>query len=213
MNLSFRSNWLLLTLIILFFGFAWLSGIPFVRHFDKITLETIHSFDPSLLRFLLVPFAILGSVEISVTMLLLFSIWFYQKGERKKACWTLCALFVLTVIELIMKQTFHHPPVPKSYQGRFPHVPGIGKIDIETQFSFPSGHSLRSSLCLGTALIWFDFIRPYLKVLIPLALVYLGIQAFALNFYGYHWLSDIMGGYWLTLIAIYTGNKVIHHGL
>ena len=195
-----RRSWLLILSILFFFVFAWASKFSVIHNLDSTILENVHSLEEPFWKYAFVPFALTGSVEFSVGGLFLFSAWFYRKRNYKKAYLILAALLILTAIEFVMKQMIHHPEVPYAYRGRFPHVNGFGMIEIDTNYSFPSGHALRTMLLFGVPFVWFVS-RRY--IFLAVAVVFFTLQLLAMNYYGFHWPSDIIGGYWLSLMALY----------
>ncbi len=200
------------TLISLVSGFILFSVVvqlPFVHFFDFLIATTIHNVRESFLDYGFVPFVIVGSIEVSVSGLFLFSMWLYRKGKFRKAYIVLAALLITTTIEFAMKQTLIHPEIPEEFRGRFPFMPFIGSADIETNYSFPSGHSLRSMLLFGTLFMWQIRTNYFLWFII----IYAVIQCAGMNYYGFHWTSEVFGGYWLAVIALYCMNRSVQNEL
>ena len=104
-------------------------------------------------------------------------------------------------VEFVMKHVFPHERVPYEFRQGFPGVPGVGAATIETPYSFPSGHSLRSMFLLGICL--HRLISSKLGHQIIATLILFGLQAFGMNYYGFHWFTDVAGGYWLAWIGLW----------
>ncbi len=186
-----------------FVAYVFVSKFSPVQQFDWAVLEWTHSLKSISWKYALVPFAVMGSIEFSVSLLFLFSLWIYEKKEYQKAYLILAGLLLLTAIEFMMKQNIHHPRVPIQYrQGRFPFIAGVGTLEIETNYSFPSGHAIRTAFLLGAAFLWSRFSRTG-KVGIVLIVAFLVLQLTSMNYYGFHWPSEIIGGYWLAFTALY----------
>ena len=195
-----------------FVAYALFSMLPAVHALDSSFLHYVQGFSCPVLKYGLVPFVIVGSVEISVFALLVFSFWLYGKGDLKKAYLVLAVLLIFTGIEFTMKQLIHHSTVPMEYRGRFPFIPVIGSADIDTNYSFPSGHSLRSALLFGLIFLWSSLGR-WKGAFLAFVLIYLLVQILGMNYYGFHWTSEVIGGYWLAVVALSLVNRVAQNGL
>lgn len=201
-----------LLLILSFAGLTALSGLRFIHNLDWNILRFFHGTGTPLARYGLALFIVPGSLEISVSCLFLLSIWFYRKGDTKRAYWILAAFLIVTVAEHGIKQTFLYPTIPDAYKGRFPFIPLVGSTRVETPSSFPSGHCLRTLLVLGIVFLWFckGIVRLTFGWLI---LFFLIMQVVAMNYYGFHWTRDCLGGYHLGIVVLYGFDRYFHHEL
>ncbi len=204
-----NSAWIASLLAALFIGLLFVSKLPACQSIDFYILRQIQSLSFSFLTFGFVPFVIVGSIEIGVSGILVFSFWLYRRKEFQKAYLILSALLILTAVEYGMKQIHYHLPVPPEWKGRFPLIPLIGSTHIETNYSFPSGHSLRSLFLFGILFMWWKQRRSFLFFI----LAYAVLQCIGMNYYGFHWTSDVIGGYLLALIALYSMDGCVKHEL
>ena len=191
---------LLRLLIPLFIFFAVLTQSIFFDRINFLILQTVQSFRSQFLDFGLAPFILLGSPEISISALLALTFYLYRRKQYQKTYLILAALLLLTGIEFVMKHQFVHSRIPSEFRQGFPWIPGVGAATIETPYSFPSGHSLRSMFLAGTLFLWFPLFKLMTRELVIGSLFC--VQAFGMNYYGFHWLTDVIGGYWLALIGI-----------
>jgi membrane-associated phospholipid phosphatase len=94
------------------------------------------------------------------------------------------------------------------------HRPGAGFVlgPIDTGFSFPSGHTLSSTVffALLAALVWSADVRRTPKIATAVAAVVLSLAMGLSRLYlGYHWGTDVLAGWivavtWLSLLATAT---------
>lgn len=182
----------------LFAVFAWVSHMPYARNLDLAIMQAFQSSESPGLNQVFVPFVILGSSQVSASFFLLLSFWFYNKKDFRKAYWVLTALLVVTGVEVACKHTFSIIAPGPEFRGNFPVK--WNSISIKTQSCFPSGHSLRTALLSVFVMNWVEPIRRqplwrFALALFPLA------TGFAMVYYGFHWLSDVVAGFWLALLA------------
>ena len=179
----------------LFFGLS--TQLPLVQRLDFEILRAVHAINWKALTYGFLPFTLIGSIEFSGPAILLLSIWLYRRRELQKAYLCLAALLVATGIELWLKHTLGQPEPPKEFLGRFPVA--FHGLTVRTDTSFPSGHTLRPTILACLAFSWL----PVLGKKIP-AWVYVVIPAasgLSMVYYGYHWLSDTIGGWWLGILV------------
>ncbi|WP_134116632.1 phosphatase PAP2 family protein [Kribbella kalugense] len=100
------------------------------------------------------------------------------------------------------------------------HRPGAGFVlgPIDTGFSFPSGHTLSSTVffALLAAIVWSAEVRRTSKIAAVVSAVVLSLAMGMSRIYlGYHWGTDVLAGWivavtWLCLLASVTQLK---HGV
>ncbi|PIQ86248.1 MAG: hypothetical protein COV74_05565 [Candidatus Omnitrophica bacterium CG11_big_fil_rev_8_21_14_0_20_45_26] len=189
-----------------FLIFAFVCLFPITKMIDQIIIDWVQHVHWEVLDRILAVFVAVGSVQISVTGLFILSIIFYKQSNYRKAYLLIAGLLLLTMIEFVMKHFFPHHVIPASYVGRYPWASVAGHLELETPFSFPSGHSMRSAFFLGTLYLGIPVFHR--RSFLYLILVYLAGQAVAMNNFGFHWLSDCLAGYWLAGLAIWTIEQV-----
>jgi undecaprenyl-diphosphatase len=131
-----------------------------------------------------------GDAEMVITGAVLAGVLLARRDRpRAEAAVALAAgLAVLSLLAVGLKQFVPHPGPPDALQR---HVFRLG-ISVPTLFSFPSGHTLRTTFIAGTVL------RRA-----PLAAVAIvGTMMASLVYLGDHWTSDVLGGLCLGWAAV-----------
>ncbi len=126
--------------------------------------------------------ALLGNAEVMISAAFLSGLlWFLRDRRRGLALlWLALGLIGASVVAVALKHVMVHPGPPPSFQR---HVLDLG-VHYPTPFSFPSGHTMRTTVLAGTA-----FRRVPLLAGVTVA----GMMA-ALVYLGDHWTSDVLGG-------------------
>ncbi len=182
----------------LFILFAWFLHFPMGHDLDLQIMRAFHSVNSPFLINMFIPFVMWGSPQIAIPSFLIFSFWFYRKGDFQRAYLCLAALSAATALELILKKALFILPPPQEFLNRFPVK--WSSISIKTQSSFPSGHTLRTTLFSALLLCWSDRVRR--NPLFQIALVAIPVTTgFGMVHYGFHWLGDVIGGAWLALLS------------
>lgn len=198
--------------LLLFILLIILNRFSFIHQSNVAAMEYIQQLPGDFWRYAFLPFVLVGSPEISVGTLLLISFWLYGKKEYQKAYLVLAALLVATALEISMKQWLYNPPVPSEYLGRFPFVPIIGSTDLEMPHPFPSGHSFRSAMLFGVLFLWTGVVKCR-RVYLAGVTSYCVLQIVGMNYYGFHWLTDCLGGYSLAWVVYFVLKGCGNHEL
>lgn len=182
----------------LFAVYAWWSHFPSARELDMRLMHLIHAQHSSVVDYAMVPFIVLGSAQVAVSIFLLLSFWLHWRQEYQKAYLVLAALLIATGIEFVCKKTFLIVPPGPEWRGSFPS--SWSSISIKTQSSFPSGHALRTALLAAFAANWLS-VLPKKSIFILIISSVPIATGFGMIYYGFHWPSDVVAGFWVALVV------------
>lgn len=170
-----------------------------------IDYETTLLFQSVIPRSVDLPFSILslvGSLEITTALLLVLVLCFYPPKEGILTC--ACFLLIL-LIEWLGKTVIHQLGPPHMFY-RYVIFFAMPTGNVETLYSFPSGHAARSVfLCLvAISLIRHSRLQAPRKGLAVGLVIIAGLLMLVSRVYlGDHWASDVVGGTllgaWLAL--------------
>lgn len=141
----------------------------------------------------------LGGIEVTFLLAAVLGLRLF-KGFRFLALGPAVIILVASGLEALGKLVVHQPAPPLSVQ-RFPgYMPHL--THAVGNFSFPSGHVLRSVVLYGLLLYfaqrWQLFGKEAAR-LAPALLVLIALIAYAVLYLGWHWFSDALGGALLGL--------------
>ncbi|HLW60867.1 MAG TPA: phosphatase PAP2 family protein [bacterium] len=160
---------------------TWAASFPTAHRWDGYVTAWIQRAAP----FPDLPAAVLvflgnGEVVISILVLTAAYLWRRERERGIAALGIAGGIAVLGLLGLGLKHLIVHPGPPLPYQR------GVLQwgISVGTPYSFPSGHTLRTTLLAGTVFRRVPWLAVALLATMMSALIYLG----------YHWLSDVLGG-------------------
>ena len=137
-------------------------------------------------------FSTLGGVKFTFAALIISLTAIFFSGRRHLAGRILVAFLVTSVVEIAMKLWLPQVPLQDAFSRSEGHIPTVG-----LEYSYPSGHMLRTTILLGTIFIlWKNRIGRCL-----LSTVFIGM-ALSRVYMGVHWASDVIGGTLLGIVGL-----------
>lgn len=203
---------LLILSVTCFIIFVYFSYLVAKERFTQFDFDTTVKFQDRLSKKVDLPFSILsllGSVEISGFIWLVLLIY-----TLIRRFWlTFLAMFLLPlalIIEVFGKVFLFHPGPP------FLFYRGVLKFNfpshfIQTDFSYPSGHVLRTTFLIIFLMTYLYLRHKFFKpMLVQITLViFLLLMVVSRIYLGEHWTTDVVGGFLLgASLGLFTGITV-----
>jgi membrane-associated phospholipid phosphatase len=126
---------------------------------------------------------LLGNAEVVIPAVVLAAVLLMRRHRDSglRILWFAVGLILASLLAVTLKFLIVHPGPPTEFVRP---VIELGGFQARTPYSFPSGHTLRTTLLAWTALRNARGVAGLLILGMMAALVYLGD----------HWLSDVLGG-------------------
>jgi len=177
--------------LIVFGALMWGSSLPMMHRLDEAATTWLQRAAPAP-DYLASVVVFLGNAEVIIPAVVLAAglIWLRRRDSKLGLLWLAAGLSLASLLAVTLKYLIIHPGPTAQFQRS---VIPIG-LHAGTPYSFPSGHTLRTTLLAWISLRNARWLAGLLILGMMTALVYLGD----------HWLSDVLGGLCLGWVFLET---------
>lgn len=188
-------------MLLVFIFFSYLVAKELFTQFDfnttvKFQDKISHRFDS--------PFSILsilGSAEISMTIWIMLSVYLVLR-KFWLSFFSMALLPFALVTELFGKVYLYHPGPPfMFYRGTIDF--DFPSSHIQTEFSYPSGHMIRTTF-ISSFILFYILLRGKKNIKpisIPITAAFIIIMSISRIYLAEHWTTDVIGGILIGISA------------
>ena len=167
----------------------WALDDPVLEYFAAHRTETLDALARAVST-------LFGAIVLPVLVAVGAAIWGWRTGQWFNAAVVTGSMIVAGVLSLVLKELADRPRPPETYWQ---------EPDAVQTSSFPSGHTLcAATLVLVTGYLAWRTERST-KVLIgwsAMAVVVIGLVAWARLYAGYHFVTDVVAGFFAALVVL-----------
>jgi membrane-associated phospholipid phosphatase len=177
--------------LVVFGLLVWAASVPFTHRLDEVVTTWVQRAAPAP-DYPASVLVVLGNAEVVIPAVVIAAglLWPRHRDSGLGILWLAAGLTAASLLAVTLKHLIVHPGPPAQFQRP---VIQVG-LQAGTPYSFPSGHTLRTTLLAVTGIPHARWLAGLLILSMMAALVYLGD----------HWLSDVLGGLslgWVLLEA------------
>ena len=175
----------------MFGAVMWGASLPMMHRLDEAATTWLQRAAPAP-DYLATVVVFLGNAEVVIPAVVLAAglLWVRRRDSELGLLWLAAGLSLASLLAVTLKYLIIHPGPTAQFQRS---VIPIG-LHAGTPYSFPSGHTLRTTLLAWISLRNARWFAGLLILGMMTALVYLGD----------HWLSDVLGGLCLGWVFLET---------